>query len=48
MLEAAGDKEFADKQVRNLVIDVSAFSRNLEEVYSARKLMARRLEQLSR
>jgi len=47
MLEAAGDKEFADEQVRNLVIDVSAFSRNLDEVYNARKAMARRLEQLN-
>ena len=44
MLEEAGQKEFADEQVRNLVIDVSAFSRNLDEVYNARKMMARRLE----
>jgi hypothetical protein len=47
MLEAAGDKEFADDQVRNLVIDVSSFSRNREELYNTRKAMARRLEQLN-
>ena len=45
MLEAAGQKDFADEQVRNLVIDVSAFSRNLDEIYNARKVMARRLEE---
>ena len=46
MLEAAGEKKFADEQVRNLVIDVSAFSRNLDEVYNTRKAMARHLEKV--
>ena len=46
MLKASGQKELAEEQVRNLVIDVSAFSRNLDEVYNARKVMARRLEQV--
>ena len=44
MLKDAGDKDFEEDQVRNLVIDVSSFSRNLEELYIARKAMAERLE----
>lgn len=48
MLNEKGDGDFAEKQVQNLVIDVSTFSRNLEELYLARKAMARRLEELSR
>jgi hypothetical protein len=44
MLKDSGKKDFADQQVRNLVIDVSAFSRNVEELYSTRKAMARALE----
>ncbi len=44
MLKDAGDKEFEEDQVRNLVIGVSSFSRNLEELYIARKAMAERLE----
>jgi hypothetical protein len=47
MLKDKGDGDFAEKQVQNLVIDVSTFSRNLEELYLTRKAMARRLEQLS-
>jgi hypothetical protein len=47
MLKNSGDKEFADDQVRNLVIDVSSFSRNVEELYISRKAMARRLEELA-
>ena len=30
-----------------MVVDVSAFSRNVEELYLARKAMARRLEKLT-
>jgi hypothetical protein len=48
MLKDKGDSDFAEKQVQNLVIDVSTFSRNLEELYLTRKAMARRLEELSR
>jgi len=48
MLKDKGDVAFAEKQVQNLVIDVSAFSRNLAELYLTRKAMARRLEELSR
>jgi hypothetical protein len=48
MLKDLGDKEFAETQVHNMVIDVSTFSRNLEELYLTRKAMARRLEELTR
>ncbi|MGC1240688.1 MAG: hypothetical protein WA874_03825 [Chryseosolibacter sp.] len=47
MLNEAGDKEFADEQVRNLVIDVSSFSRNVDPLYLTRKTMALRLEKLA-
>ena len=47
MLKDKGDSDFAEKQIQNLVIDVSAFSRNLEELYITRKAMARRLEELT-
>ena len=47
MLKNAGEAEFVDDQVRDLVIDVRAFSRNLEELYMAREAMARRLEKAS-
>ena len=48
MLQNKGDSDFAEKQVQNMVIDVSTFSRNLKELYLTRKAMARRLEKLSR
>jgi len=47
MLKDLGDKEFAEAQIHNRVIDVSTFSRNLEELYLSRKAMARRLEKLA-
>ncbi len=47
MLKNLGDNDFAEKTVKNMVVDVSAFSRNIEELYLARKAMARRLEELS-
>lgn len=47
MLKDAGDEQFAEEQVRNMVIDVSSFSRNLHQLYIARKEMARRLEELA-
>jgi hypothetical protein len=47
MLKNLGDKDFAEKQVEKLVIDVSAFSRNLKDIYSTRKAMAKRLEDLA-
>ncbi len=48
MLKNLGDGDFAEKQIDNLVIDVSTFSRNLEELYITRKAMARRLEELAK
>jgi hypothetical protein len=48
MLRNLGDADFAEKQIHNMVIDVSAFSRNVEELYINRKAMARRLEELSK
>ena len=47
MLKDKGDSDFAEQIVGNMVIDVSTFSRNLEELYLTRKIMANRLEQLS-
>jgi hypothetical protein len=46
MLKDLGDSKFADSVVSNMVIDVSTFSRNIEDLYAARKAMAQRLEKL--
>jgi hypothetical protein len=46
MLKDKGDSAFAEKQVSDMVVDVSAFSRNTEELYLSRKAMAERIEQL--
>jgi len=48
MLKDMGDSKFADSIVHNMVIDVSTFSRNLEDLYTARKAMAQRLEKPGR
>lgn len=48
MLKNNGDEAFADTQVDKMVIDVSAFSRNVEQLYITRRAMARRLEELSK
>lgn len=48
MLKDKGANDFAEEQIRNMVIDVSTFSRNLKELYLTRQAMARRLEQLSK
>ncbi len=47
MLRNHGAEEFAREQIQNLVVDVSAFSRNVEELYQTRRAMAERLEQLT-
>jgi hypothetical protein len=47
MLNHLGAKDFAEEQIKNLVIDVRTFSRNLEELYLTRKAMAQRLEKLA-
>ena len=44
MLKKSGNETFAQQQVNDLVIDVSAFSRNLKDLYLARQAMARRME----
>ena len=48
MLKDLGDKQFADSMIKTMAIDVSTFSRNPQDLYSARKAMAKRLEELSR
>lgn len=48
MLKEKGAGDFAEEQINNMVIDVSTFSRNLEELYLTRKAMAARLEELSK
>jgi hypothetical protein len=47
MLKDLGDREFADSIVHGMVIDVSTFSRNRDDLYAARKAMAQRLEKLA-
>jgi len=47
MLKAMGDKKFADSVIQKMVIDVSTFSRNVEDLYAARKAMRERLQQLA-
>lgn len=46
MLKDLGDNKFADSMINNMVIDVSTFSRNQQDLYSTRKAMAKRLEEL--
>jgi hypothetical protein len=46
ILRDKGDSKFADSVVQNMAIDVSTFSRNLEDLYAARQAMAQRLEKL--
>jgi len=48
MLKNLGDEEFGSELVRNMVVDVKAFTRNVEVLYNTRKSMAERLEELSR
>jgi hypothetical protein len=48
MLKEKGAGDFAEDIIRDMVIDVSTFSRNLEELYLTRKAMAAKLEELSK
>jgi len=48
MFRDMGESKFADSVAHNMVIDVSTFSRNLEDLYTARKAMAQRLEKPGR
>ncbi len=43
LLKALGDGRFADDAAASLVVDVSAFSRNVEELFATRKRMAQRI-----
>ena len=46
MLKTLGDNSFAEQQVKDRVISVKAFSRDINSLYTARKQMAKRIEQL--
>jgi hypothetical protein len=46
LLKSLGDGDFADRMGESLVVDVSAFSRNLGELFAARERMAQRIETL--
>jgi hypothetical protein len=48
MLKSLGDQKSADEIVKRMVVDVSAFSRNAEELFAVRERMAKRIEQLAR
>lgn len=48
MLKDLGDDTFASAQVQNMVVDVSAFSRNVQQLYNSRRAMAKRLEELTK
>ena len=48
MLKSLGDAELADRLAQGLVVDVSTFSRNVEELFAIREQMARRIEALKR
>ena len=47
LLKSLGDAAFADEAAKSMVVDVSAFSRNPEELFALREKMARRIEQLA-
>ena len=46
MLKQLGDTAFADDQVKNLVVDVKTFTRDVSILYNTRKEMAARIEAL--
>ncbi len=46
LLKSLGDSEFANQTAAGLVVDVSAFSRNVEELFAARKRVADRISAL--
>jgi Domain of unknown function (DUF4091) len=48
LLKSLGDAKFADDAVKSMVVDVRAFSRNVEELFALRAKMAARIEELSR
>jgi len=48
LLKSLGEAEFADTAVKSMVVDVSAFSRNVAELFALREEMAERIEAASR
>jgi len=48
LLKSLGEGEFADHAVESMVVDVSTFSRNVEELLALRRRMAERIESLKR
>ncbi len=46
LLKSLGDTEFADRCVREMVVDVSTFSRNVEALFTQRQRIAERIESL--
>ncbi|HYK91013.1 MAG TPA: glycoside hydrolase domain-containing protein [Acidobacteriota bacterium] len=46
LLKSLGDAKFADAAAASMVVDVSAFSRNVEELFAVRKRLAQRIESL--
>jgi len=48
MLKSLGDGAFAEEAARSMVVDVRAFSRNVEDLFALREKMARRIEQLAK
>ena len=47
MLKSLGEQKLADDIAQSMVVDVRAFSRNVEDLLAAREKMARRIEQLT-
>jgi hypothetical protein len=47
LLKSLGDASFADNAAKSMVVNVQAFSRNLEELFALREKMARRIEHLA-
>jgi hypothetical protein len=48
LLKSLGDGAFADHAAESIVVDVSAFSRNVEELFATRAAMAKRIEELAK
>lgn len=46
MLKSLGDEEFAEELIKDMVISVKVFSRDVPHLYSIRKQMAKRIELL--
>ncbi len=46
MLKSLGDAAFADEAAKSMVVDVRAFSRNVDDLYALRRKMAARIEEL--